>query len=44
MAVEDGGGGDFVTVDVVGDLLEGELFSGFGFEEGFGGDGEVGVL
>ena len=44
MAVEDGGGGYFGTVEVVGDLFEGELFGGFGVEEGCGCSGEGGML
>ena len=44
MAVEDGSGGYFGAVEVVGDLFEGELFGRFGVEEGSGCGGEGGVL
>lgn len=44
LAVEDCGGGDFVAADVLGDLLKGEGFGGFGGEERCGGGGKVGVL
>lgn len=36
LAVEDGGGGDFVPADVRGDLFEAELFGRFGAEESGG--------
>ena len=41
LAVEDGGDGDFVTPDLLGDVGEGELLGGFGGEEGVGLDGEA---
>lgn len=44
MAVEDGGGGYFGAVEVVGNLFEGEFFGGFSVEEGRGCGGEGGVL
>lgn len=44
LAVEDGCCGYFIAADVLGDLLETEFFGCFGFEEGLGGGGEVGVL
>ena len=44
LAIEDSGGGYFGAVEVVGDLFEGELFDGFGVEEGCGCGGEGGVL
>ena len=44
LAVEDGCCGYFIAADVLADLLETEFLGCFGFEEGFGGGGEVGVL
>lgn len=44
LTVEDGGGGYFGAVEMVANLLKGELFAGFSVEEGYGCGREGGVL
>ena len=44
LAVEESGDGDFVAAELLGEGFEGELFAGFGGEEGRGGAGEDRVL
>lgn len=41
LAVEDGSDGDFIATELLSDVCEGELFSGFGGEEGVGLNGEA---
>jgi hypothetical protein len=44
LTVEESRDGYFIAANVLGDLLEAELVTGLGCEEGCRGGGEVGVL
>ena len=44
LTVEDGGGGYFITADMVGNLFKAKLFGSLCLKEGFGGLGEVRML
>ena len=44
LTIEDSRRGDLVATDMLGDLLKGELFGGFGAEESMCGLRQIGVL